>query len=307
MPALLPRHDSPNTRLAELLASASIEVTPRDPQIAQNLLRDFAPGTDVHVTFLPDDDLRKVEETCIALRLNGYNPVPHLTARNFVDRPTLENHLARLAEGAQVSRALVIAGDVDRPRGVFTGSLDVIETGLLEKYGIRTVLLAGHPEGHPAVADPVLDAALSEKIAALRQRGLAMEIVTQFCFEADGIVAWLGRLRGLGIDAPVRIGVAGPANTTTLLKFAMRCGIGNSLRALRQRGTSLGKLMGDTTPSAVLVDLAADLDKQDLGAIAGIHLYMFGGARKTSAWLADARALAGAQVPSPQSTGQAAS
>jgi methylenetetrahydrofolate reductase (NADPH) len=273
----------------ELLASASIEVTPREPGVAQTLREHFASGTDVHVTFLPDDSPDKAVETCARLRQAGFNPIPHLTARNFLDREFLERQLVQLRSDANVSRALVIAGDVDRPRGAFSSSIEIIETGLLERHGVQTVLVAGHPEGHPAVADPVLETALIEKIAAARRHGLRPEIVTQFCFEAEPILRWLGRLRSIGVDVPVRIGVAGPASTASLLKFAMRCGVGNSLRALRQRGGAIGKLMGDTTPDGLLIELARELRTGDHGPVAGIHLYMFGGVRKTAAWLDGAR------------------
>lgn len=273
-----------------LLTSVSIEVTPREPGVAETLREHFAAGSDVHVTFLPDDSPDKAAETCARLRHVGFNPIPHLTARNFPDRDALERQLARLGAEAQVTRALVIAGDVDRPRGTFSASLEVIETGLLERYGVKTVLIAGHPEGHPAVAGDVLEAALIQKIAAARRHGLAPEIITQFCFEAEPVAQWIARLRSLGIDVPIRIGVAGPASTASLLKFAMRCGVGNSLRALRQRGSVLGKLMGDTTPDALIADLAKLLRTGDFGPIAGIHLYMFGGVRKTAEWLNGARA-----------------
>jgi methylenetetrahydrofolate reductase (NADPH) len=235
---------------------------------------------------LPDDAKASIEETCAPLLQRGFNPVPHLTARNFVDRADLDQHLSRLSAVAGVTRALVIAGDVDTPRGEFRSSLDLMRTGLLERHGIRSILLAGHPEGHPAVEDGELDAALMEKIAYARSHQLVAEIVTQFCFEADPIISWLRRIRGLGIDAPVRVGLAGPANPATLLKFAMRCGIGNSLRALRRR-SNIAKLLGDVAPDEVLEQVAARAE--GLGPISGIHLYMFGGMRKTSSWLTRAR------------------
>jgi methylenetetrahydrofolate reductase (NADPH) len=296
----LERPDEMSEVLRRLLAQASIEVTAREPQVAESLRCQFGSGMDVHVTFLPDDAPRAVEDACIRLRQAGYNPIPHLAARNFADRRALERHLARLAEEAQVLRVLVIAGDIERPRGEFAASLDVLRTGLLEKHGIRSVLLAAHPEGHPAVAEAVLDAALTAKIACARERGLQAEIGTQFCFEAEPVLNWLARIRTLGIEVPVRIGVAGPAGTATLLKFGMRCGIGNSLRAVRQRGTQIGKLMGDASPDELLGTLAAGLSGRDLGPIAGIHLYMFGGVRKTSEWLSAARRRTGCEAPSPR-------
>ena len=272
-------------RLASLLSRASIEVTARDAAIAQDLQRDFARGIDVHVTFLPDDDYRRVEETCGRLREAGFNPVPHLTARNFVSRDAFDAHLGRLADRAGVTRVLVIAGDVDRPRGPFATSLDLFETNLLRKHGIVSVLLAGHPEGHPAVSHETMSAALADKIAFAHAAGLDVQIVTQFGFDATAILNWLVRIRGLGIDAPVRIGVAGPASTASLVKFAVRCGVGNSIRALQTRGATLGKLMGETRPDALLQALVAGWVDARVGVISGIHLYMFGGSARTAKWL----------------------
>ncbi len=273
-------------RLASLLARGSIEVTARDDAVVDALRPGFASGIDVHVTFLAGDDYGRVEETCGRLRARGFNPVPHLTARNFAGRDALDTHLGRLAERAAVTRALVISGDVDRPRGPFTSSLELMQTGLLQRHGITSVLLAGHPEGHPAVDDETMLAALLAKVRFARAAGLDAQVVTQFGFDADGILAWLLRIRRAGIDAPVRIGVAGPASTASLVKFAMRCGVGNSLRALRTRGAAMGKLMGETKPDALLRALAAGWSDPDVGAVSGIHFYMFGGSARTAKWLA---------------------
>jgi methylenetetrahydrofolate reductase (NADPH) len=293
--------DRQGSGLRQLLAQASMEITSREPRIAESLSRHFPRGMDAHVTFLPGDVPQTAEDACIRLRRAGYNPVPHVAARHFADRGALERHLARLVDKAHVSRVLVIAGDAQRPSGEFAASLDVLQTGLLEKHGIRSVLLAGYPEGHPAVADGALDAALTEKIACAREHGLQAEIVTQFCFEAGPVLNWLARIRTLRIDVPVRIGVAGPASAATLLKFGMRCGIGNSLRAVRRTGTRIGSLIGDTTPDRLMSTLAAGLNEQDLGPIAGIHLYMFGGARKASEWLSAARRRAALDTPARRS------
>ncbi|MEI9886117.1 MAG: hypothetical protein WDN08_06375 [Rhizomicrobium sp.] len=124
------------------------------------------------------------------------------------------------------------------------------------------------------------------RFASRAPAGLDAQVVTQFGFDADGILAWLLRIRRAGIDAPVRIGVAGPASTASLVKFAMRCGVGNSLRALRTRGAAMGKLMGETKPDALLRALAAGWSDPDVGAVSGIHFYMFGGSARTAKWLA---------------------
>lgn len=291
------------TTVAQLLSDVSIEVTPREPGVARTVLEHFGAGLDVHVTFLPDDDMQRAAETCGRLREAGFEPIPHLTARNFANVETLRMHLARLRAEASVKRALVIAGDVAKPRGEFSASIEVIGTGLLEANGIGAILVAGHPEGHPAVTDEVMAAALREKIAAARAHGIEPTIVTQFGFEAEPICRWILALRRAGIDVPVRIGVAGPASTAALLKFAMRCGVGNSLRALRTRGGAIGKLMGETTPDALIADLARLLTPEH-GAIAGLHLYIFGGIRKTATWLNEARRAASTTMAPLKYAGQ---
>ena len=278
---------APAPRLAALLAHASIEVTARDPAIADRLRADFPRTADVHVTFLQDDDYGRFEETCRRLRLAGFNPVPHLTARNFASRDALDGHLGRLSEHAGVARALVIAGDVSRPRGPFATSLDLLQTDLLQRHGIGSVLIAGHPEGHPAASEATMHAALRDKIAYARAARLDVQIMTQFGFDAAAVLDWLARVRRLGIGVPVRVGVAGPASTAALVKFAVHCGVGNSVRALRARGAAIGKLMGETRPDVLLRALAHGWTDPGIGAISGIHFYMFGGPARTARWLAD--------------------
>jgi methylenetetrahydrofolate reductase (NADPH) len=134
--------------IATLLASASVEVSSRGHQLAQ--LRDHCrAGTDVTITFLPGDNYRHNVETATALRRAGYNPVPHIAAREMASREALDDFLARLRNEADVRRVLLIAGDVALARGPFKSSLDACASGLLEARGIASVSVAGHPEGHP--------------------------------------------------------------------------------------------------------------------------------------------------------------
>ena len=255
--------------------NVTIEVTAREPDVGARLRDGFAHGLGVHVTFLPDDELDASERTCIAVRRAGYDPIPHLTARNFKHRAALDLHLARLSSEAGVTRALVIAGDVERPRGPFAASLDLMKTGLLQRHGIGSVLLAGYPEGHPAVSEQILDEVMREKISLARSLGLHAEIVTQFCFDAAPVAVWIVRQRERGISVPIRIGIAGPASVATLLKFARRCGIGNSIRALGRHGLN----SANVSPDELLGDLRRRL------SVDAIHVYTFGGLKTTAAWL----------------------
>jgi hypothetical protein len=49
-------------------------------------------------------------------------------------------------------------------------------------------------------------------------------------------------------------------------------------------------LLGDTTPDDLLAEMAAGLARRELGPLVGLHLYMFGGTRKSAEWLIAARA-----------------
>ena len=271
--------------LASLLASASVEISSRGHQV-QQLKDHFAAGTDVTITFLPGDNYRRNVETAVALRRAGFNPVPHIAAREIASHEALDDFLTRARAEAGVSRVLLIAGDVLAAKGPFKSSRDVAASGLLAARGIAHVSVAGHPEGHP-----YLDEASALKLLQAwrdwgRQTNIRVDIVTQFCFESAPILKLLGELVARGIDLPVVVGLAGPATPATLTKFALRCGIGNSMRALRGQIGRYGRLLTDTGPDDVLRGLRA-APKAATASIAGFHLFPFGGIRKASRWLRD--------------------
>ena len=81
----------------------------------------------------------------------------------------------------------------------------------------------------------------------------------------------------------MRIGIAGPASVRSLLTFAMKCGIGNSLRMLINQPQSIGRMLRDATPDALVGELAEGLRALRAAGV-GIHLFPFGGLAKTGAW-----------------------
>jgi methylenetetrahydrofolate reductase (NADPH) len=271
--------------LASLLASASVEVSSRGHQV-QELRDNFAAGTDVTITFLPGDNYRHNVETAVALRRAGFNPVPHIAAREIASREALDDFLLRARVEADVGRVLLIAGDVLAAKGPFKSSRDVAASGLLAARGIVRVSVAGHPEGHPYLDDASTFRQLQAWRDWGRETGIDVDIVTQFCFESAPILKLLGELVARGIDLPVIIGLAGPATPATLTKFALRCGIGNSMRALRGQIGRFGRLLTDTGPDDVLRGLQA-APRAATASIAGFHLFPFGGLRKASRWLRD--------------------
>ena len=244
----------------------------------------FDRSTDVTITFLPGDNYRRNIETAAALRRAGYNPVPHIAAREMPSREALNDFLERARGEADVRRILVIAGDVASARGPYRSSLDVCRSGLIEAHGFTSVSIAGHPEGHPFLAWPSAFKVLGSWRDWGSQAGIKIEVVTQFCFESAPILAWISELEAHGASLPVIVGLAGPATPATLMKFALRCGVGNSIRAVRNQIGRYGRLLTDTGPDDVVCGLQSALEKSK-ASIAGFHLFPFGGLRKAGDWL----------------------
>jgi methylenetetrahydrofolate reductase (NADPH) len=262
--------------LQALLQTYSTEVVSKDHKgiaAAAALLR---PGSEVFVASLPNDSADVLIAACTQLRRAGMTPVPHIPARTTPSRAVLDDTLRRLAGEAAVERALVIGGDVDHAVGEFDAAIQLIETGLFQQHGIKRIALAVHPEGHPRVPDAVMWPALPVKLAAAKAAGLETYLVAQFAFEAAPIVALAQRLRAAGIDAPLRVGVAGPAKRTTLIKYALMCGVGPSLRALRERQDLAMNVLSGETPEALLRDIATARAADPSLGIEGVHFFTFG-------------------------------
>src|SRR6188508_2250461 len=119
--------------------------------------------TRLYIAHIPGTDFKDTVALAARLRREGMEPVPHVVGRRIANLEALEDFLKRLSGDAGVKQVLCVAGDNATPEGQITSALQVIESGLLEKHGIRTVGVAGHPEGHREVADPVLRDALRRK------------------------------------------------------------------------------------------------------------------------------------------------
>ena len=237
--------------------------------------------TAVYVSAVPAQHADEAIEHAARLRRGGFEPVPHLAVRTFQSANEIDRLLARLAAEAGVRQVLVIAGDRDPPAGSLRGTLDVIDSGLLQRHGIRDVGIAGYPEGHPRIPGHELDRALADKIAAAEATGLRLHIVTQFCFDANAIIGWVRRLRDFGYDTPVRIGLAGPTSLPTLMRYASRCGVAASLQGLARHAGMMRHLFAMSAPDAIIRALAAEHTR--LGDVR-VHFFSFGGLLRTARW-----------------------
>jgi methylenetetrahydrofolate reductase (NADPH) len=282
--------DAAKLRIRELVADFSIEIT---PAIAakHTALADLLPAvTRVYVAFVPGEDHRSVAATAARVRGQGLVPVPHFPARSIVDRAQLDDYLRRVTAEAGVDEVLVIGGGLDLPRGAFAGTQALLETGLFEAHGIRTISLAGHPEGQRELSAPGAATTLQQKLAYARQSAAGARLVTQFMFEAEPLLAWERMIRAQGNHLPIRVGVPGPATVRSLLNYARLCGVGNSIRVLTRQAGNLFKLASLSYPDALIAALAWHRASDPGSRIEGLHFYPFGGLARTARWIEGIRA-----------------
>jgi len=262
----------------------SIEVTPTGATKIESFRDCLAPGTTVNVTFLPGSDPQDTIAVAQRLHNDGMKPVPHLAARSLRDANQLDELLSAYAKDCGVNEVLCIGGGVDKPVGQFSSTMELLATGLIQKHGIRSIGVAGHPEGSPDISDDEIAEALGAKNDLAKSEGLDLYIETQFCFEADIVLAWEKAAREAGNALPIRIGIPGPATIKTLFRFAQISGIGPSMRFIAKQAKNVAKLMTVQSPHLLLDGLAEGMANDPDCLIKHFHFYPFGGFAKTAAY-----------------------
>jgi len=273
------RHD-----VATLARAASVEMTWRDVDQLGACRSLLTPEAAIFASHLPGQTWQQTLDTCVAIRGHGFEPVPHIPVRRLADLATFERLIADLVGDAKVARVLLIAGDSAESIGPFSATLDALRTGVLAAHGIRRIFVAGHPEGHPQLTEDDLRRAERDKLAFAAANGMELTFLTQFFFDAAPFLAWVRILRAQGVRARLVAGLAGPARLTTLFKYAVRCGVGPSIRALGARPALFAKLTTERDPESIVRAIVHARSAGGLGEL-GIHLFSFGGLAHTCAWL----------------------
>jgi methylenetetrahydrofolate reductase (NADPH) len=271
-----------------MLRGYSIEVNPGQAKVVDAAVERLDVGTEVFLSWIPGSDPMDMIEPSARMRRAGLYPVPHVGARHLESAAQLEYFAESLVSEALVDRILVIGGDRAKPAGPYDSTLAVLQTGIFQNLGVNRVAVAGFPEGNPHITESVVNEALAAKVNFARSNGLQLSIVTQFGFEAAPIVGWLRRIRARGMDVPIQVGLAGPAGILTLARYAVRCGIGNSLHVLTENPT-FARLLTEKGPEPIIRDIAAAAEAGNQGplpfGIARLHFYVFGGFNKTVDWI----------------------
>jgi methylenetetrahydrofolate reductase (NADPH) len=272
-------------RLSDLLVDFSIEIAPTSAEKIKAFRKDLPAGTKVYIVSPAGRDFADIVATAKELRNEGFEPIPHVAARSVTDCHQLEDYLQQLRDGAGVTEVLVIGGSWSRPVGAFDSSLQLLETGLFSKYGMRRIGVAGHPEGHPSVSDDVLMDALRQKKEFVENSGAEFFVVTQFCFDSNAIIAWERKIRESIGALPIHVGVPGLASITGLIKYARICGIGPSVRFLTRGLDKLVKLAKTWAPDRLLTELSQHKAANPEFGMEKIHFYSFGELSLIAQWI----------------------
>jgi methylenetetrahydrofolate reductase (NADPH) len=275
-----------------LMGGFSVEVTPREAGKLADAAAVLAPGTSVYITHLAGVPVERMLTVAHQAYTLGLRPVVHLAVRAVADLGALDRLLGRLVDHG-VADLLLIAGSISEPAGSIDNTIQVLESGLLQRRAFATIGVAGHPEGNPGVEPGTVDDALARKGKIAAEFGLPLYLLTQFCFSADPIIGWERRIREAGNALPVHVGLPGLTSPAKLLRYGLSCGIGPSLTVLRKQTGNVFRLATQVyRPADTVAGLARAVAEDPDSLISGLHFFPFGAVVPTAEWaiaIADGR------------------
>jgi methylenetetrahydrofolate reductase (NADPH) len=270
------------------LQGYSIEVMPRTAAKVDDFRAILPKGTRVYIAHIEGTPIDEMVSTAARLNAEGFDVMPHFPARIIHDQAMLADWIARYQGEANVDQALLLAGGVTKPHGDYHSSMQLMESGEFDNAGFKRLHVAGHPEGNRDI-DPNggmanVEDALRWKQDFSNRTDAEMALATQFAFEAGPIIEWAKSLKDAGIDIPIHIGIAGPAKLQTMIKFAIACGVGPSLRVLQRRAKDVTKLLMPFEPTDVISELAAHAAANPDTNITKVHFFPLGGIKTNANW-----------------------
>ncbi|MBX9458735.1 MAG: methylenetetrahydrofolate reductase [Rhizobium sp.] len=281
--------EAPEPFLSDMIEGWSIEVMPRTAAKIEDFRSILPEGTRVYIAHIDGTPIEDMVATARRLHAEGYPVMPHLPARSIIGAAQLEDWLKRYRDEADVKQALLLGGGNAAPAGTFASSIDMIETGLFDKMGFERLHIAGHPEGNKDIdgdgSSRLVDQALMWKQDFASRTDAEVAIATQFAFDAKSVTDWVERIQAMGVTIPVHVGVAGPTKLQTLIKFAIACGVGPSLKVLQKRAIDLSKLLVPYEPTEVIAGLADHKARNPDSLIEQIHVFPLGGINPSAEWM----------------------
>lgn len=278
--------------LKDFLVNFSIEVMPSTASKIESF-KDILPiNTRIYIAHIEGVPIEEMIQTAKRLQSEGFSVMPHFPARIIKNKSTLEEWITKYQDEASIDQALLLAGGVTNPHGIFENSMQLVETELFNKYNFKNLHFAGHPEGNKDIdfdgSTNNVDEALLWKQKFNERTDIEVALTTQFCFEADPVIKWADSMIEKGINIPIHIGVAGPAKLQTLIKFSIACGVGPSLKVLQKRAKDVKKLLLPFEPNEFLETLAQHKKENPKFNITNIHFFPLGGINTSADWIKNA-------------------
>jgi methylenetetrahydrofolate reductase (NADPH) len=232
----------------------------------------------VTVTASPSKGLDTTLAVTEHLAREGFQVVPHLSARLVRDGAHLDEIVARLHE-LGIHEAFVPAGDAVEP-GQYPDAASLLRA--LRGRHLTDLGITGYPESHHFIDDETTISAMFEKAP------MASYIVSQICFDTATIVWWVGAVRERGTRLPIWIGVPGVIDNAKLLRISTKIGLGESARFLRAHRAWLRRLITRSfSPEPLMRGLQPLFDDPAAG-LAGLHVFTFNELERTERWRREA-------------------
>lgn len=264
----------------------SIELGPEQARSFAPEVSHFPLGSRVFLTHLTGKPEAMQVEAALRIREKGYIAVPHLGARNFKTEKDFVDLVAAHSRNG-ITEALFLGGNPALFPGPMSESAQLLAHPVLRDSTIRTAFVAGYPEGHPNIGDADLADALRRKLEICDARAIDARVVSQFAFDGAAMGAWARGLHDRYPGLPVHVGLAGVTSLAKLVKFAMMCGVGPSIAALKRSASGLFNVIADRNPADVLEAMSTSYP-QPAGPL-HLHFFPFGGWEKTLAWYSEHR------------------
>ena len=281
-----------SNHLKLFLNNFSIEVMPRTAAKIESFNDILPKNTRIYIAHIEGVPIQEMISTAKRIQSEGFAVIPHFPARIIENKVTLEDWIKAYQDEANIDQALILAGGVDKPQGIFESSMQLVETELFSKYNFKNLYFAGHPEGNkdidPDGTEKNVNDALIWKQKLNERTDINLALTTQFCFDSKPVIKWANELNKNGVNIPIHIGVAGPAKLQTLIKFSIACGVGASLKVLHKRAKDIKKLLLPFEPNDFLETLALHKENNPDFNITNIHFFPLGGIKTTSNWIKNA-------------------
>jgi methylenetetrahydrofolate reductase (NADPH) len=284
MPAIV-ESDEAKAHREHLTRSYTIELIPMK---SLETAREHLPtGATLSITASPVKGLEETQRLTEVFQAEGFDPVPHISARMVRDRA----HCASIAHWLRdngLKKMFLVGGDQDPP-GEYFDAVRFLEDFLEQDHGLDGLGVTSYPDHHAVISDEQLHEALHAKQTLLNAAGLHGWCSTQMCFDATVIEAWLRKERAEGLTLPVHLGVSGVVDKAKLMTMGVRIGLGASLGYLKKNRAAITKMMTSTSydPNDLLMPLSSAA--VELG-IEGVHMYTFNQVEATEQWRAEALA-----------------